>query len=357
MRIHLSGVSAGVSSSHMHKVVNLCAHGFFALLVVVAFAGSAVAAGMATGIVTEKEAVFRFPTVHDGPWRWHATNTPDDRLEYSWEIRTPGSDGKNYAFGFMLFKIPGRKEGYGPLGMLLFEGQESLWMEDAEGRGAVIEGAALTAHDENGTVVIRLADPAYLRMLFGSKPPKVKAMAWINGEKHEFDAPVRYADARQLKYSTAEMLGFDRQVRVNRADGSSFDVPKLDGQDMFGKPAVSGDTRYVGWLALFSGQGASYPQPLSLETLDDAGHVHHFTGEFGRVVGWCFGGKADTVVYMYSFSHGATPIGFDMRQIEDGKLLHRFKLVPPESGGGDGKAIRLKLPEWATCALDSSYAQ
>jgi hypothetical protein len=315
------------------------------------------AASEATGTVTGKEAVFRFPASHDGPWRWHTPDIPDNHLEYGWEIRTPGSDGKKYAFGFMLFKIPGRAEGYGPLSMLLFEGQESLWAEDAEGKGSVIEGVALSTHAENGTVVIRLADPTYLRLLFGAKPSIVKAMTWANGKKNEFDVPIRYANARQLKYSTAEVQGFDLRVRVSRADGSAFDAPMLDGQDMSGKPAVSNDTRYVGWLALYPGQGASYSQPLSLEILDDGNHLHHFAGEFGMVSGWCYGENAGTVVYMYSFPHGATPIGFDMRQIGDGRLLQRFKLTPQETGGEEDQAVRLKLPQWARCAWDSAHTQ
>lgn len=172
--------------------------------------------GDVTGAVTGKEAVFRFPAPHDGPWHWHTPDTPDDRLEYGWELRTPGSDGKRYAFGFMLFKIPGEKEGYGPLNMLLFTGQESLWTEDEYGRGSVIEGVNLTvetnpdrivlrpdnpaegtpAHPASSQdmVVIRLTDPVYLRLLFDSKPPTVKATIWADGKKNEFDVPVSYAD-------------------------------------------------------------------------------------------------------------------------------------------------------------------
>lgn len=120
-------------------------------------------------------------------------------------------------------------------------------------------------------------------------------------------------------------------LRLYRADGSQSAAPKLEEQDTFGKPVVASNQRYVGWLALFPDQGASYSQPLYLVVMDTSNRLRRFRSDFGMVFSWCFSTKGTEVVFQSSFPHGATPVEFQLRRISDGRLLRRFQLPENES--------------------------
>lgn len=139
-------------------------------------------------------------------------------------------------------------------------------------------------------------------------------------------------------------------LRLHRADGSQSAAPKLEEQDAFGKPAVASNRRYVGWLALFPNQGASYSQPLYLVVMDTSNRIQRFRGDFGMVFSWCFSPRGTEVVYQSSFPHGATPVEFEMRRISDGRLLRRFKLPESESLQNEEPAWHQQLPSWTRCA-------
>jgi hypothetical protein len=143
------------------------------------------------------------------------------------------------------------------------------------------------------------------------------------------------------------------ELVVTRTDGSKLSVPKSAGQDAFDKAAISDSGRYVGWLAL-SNLGDSYPQPLGLDVLDTSNRIQHFRGDFGMVSGWCFGKQDSTVTYTYSFPHGVTPIGFDMRRLNDGKLLRRFQMNLAKPGENDDKRVRNVAPSWTLCAWNNA---
>src|SRR4249920_980473 len=93
-------------------------------VVVLALVGSA-AAGIvlgadlqSTGVVTALAVEFSIPVAHEGPWRWDRSETPDNALEFRWEVSVESKD-EEYQFGFSLFKFPGSKEGTGNLEELL----------------------------------------------------------------------------------------------------------------------------------------------------------------------------------------------------------------------------------------------
>lgn len=139
-------------------------------------------------------------------------------------------------------------------------------------------------------------------------------------------------------------------LQLHRADGSQSAAPTLAGQDAFEQPAVASNRRYVGWLALFPNQGASYSQPLYLVVMDTSNRLQRFRGDFGMVFSWCFSPRGTEVVFQSSFPHGVTPVEFQMRRISDGKLLRRLEL--PENGSlhDEGSAWHQSLPSWAKCA-------
>lgn len=155
----------------------------------------------------------------------------------------------------------------------------------------------------------------------------------------------------------AELLSNGATLSLQRHDGSKFVAPKFDDQDFFDKPAIASNFSYVGWLALFPDRGASYSQPLYLVILDWSNRVHRFQGKYGMVFGWCFTEDGRSVVYEYSFPHGTTPIGFDMRRIEDGKLLRRFELAPIAPKDDEDAVLQAKTPRWARCAEKNARGQ
>ena len=162
-------------------------------LTLVGSAAAAVAVGaelQATGVVTPRGAEFSFPAAHEGPWRWARTTTLDNALEFRWEVGLKNSAGE-YQFGYSFHKFPGSKEGVGSLSALLNAGQASLWKLDSGG-ASLVKSARVSATAVNGRVVIRLSDLPSLRLLFGERPPVVKAFS-RTPERFEFhDVSVEY---------------------------------------------------------------------------------------------------------------------------------------------------------------------
>jgi len=159
------------------------------------------------------------------------------------------------------------------------------------------------------------------------------------------------------RFSSVKLESDGSQLLLLRTDGSTLAAPKIKDQDEFQKPAVSASGRHVGWLALYPNQGASYSQPLHVAVLGPSGKVRRFSGDFGMVYGWCFTPRGDAVVYQYQFPHGATPIGFEMRRLKDGKLIHRVRLEPVGPDDDEAQAIRANAPAWTECAQKSAAAQ
>ncbi len=163
--------------------------------------------------------------------------------------------------------------------------------------------------------------------------------------------------AEATEFRKAELMDNGAKLTISQSDGSSFLAPMLKDQDSFAAPIVSRNHRYAGWLALYPNQGASYSNPLYVVVLDASKRIHRFYGDFGMVFGWCFTKESDAVVYRFTFPHGVTPVGFEMRRIKDGKLLRSFLLDPISPDEDESKVIRAKAPIWTRCAQDSTAAQ
>jgi hypothetical protein len=163
--------------------------------------------------------------------------------------------------------------------------------------------------------------------------------------------------AASPSFARAELLDQGTFLRLYRSDGSRASAPRLEDQDSFEKPSVASNSKYVGWLALYPDRGASYSQPLSLVVVDRSNRIHRFSGTFGMVFGWCFTPDSRAVVFEYAFPHGITPVAFDMRRIEDGKLLRHFVLDPIGPDADEDEVLPTKAPQWALCAVKSAREQ
>ena len=166
------------------------------VLTLVASAAAAIAFGAElrpTGVVTGLVAEFSIPVAHEEQWRWARARTSDNVLEFSWELSIKSSDGE-YQFGFSLFKFPGVTEGAGNLDELLKAGQASLWKIGPDGAGSLVEGAMVSATADAGRVVIKLSDPASVRLLFGDRPAVAKVLTRTpdsSAESHEVSIDYR----------------------------------------------------------------------------------------------------------------------------------------------------------------------
>lgn len=126
-----------------------------------------------TIIVTADTAEFSIPVSRQESWRWYREETSDNSLEYRWEVSVMGRDGE-YQCGFSLFKYPGRKEETGSLKALLIAGQASLWKADPDGGASMLRDVNVSATAGDGFVLVRLSDPASVRLLFGNRPTTAK---------------------------------------------------------------------------------------------------------------------------------------------------------------------------------------
>jgi hypothetical protein len=169
-----------------------------------------------------------------------------------------------------------------------------------------------------------------------------------------FIAMSNSAAAASPSFARAELLGEGTLLRLYRSDGTTASAPKLEDQRSFEKPSVARNSNYAGWLALYPDRGASYAQPLHLVVVDRSNRIHRFSGAFGMVFGWCFTPEGRAVVFKYAFPHGITPVAFDMRRIEDGKLLRHFALDPIAADADEDQVLKMKAPQWALCAVKSA---
>jgi hypothetical protein len=157
------------------------------------------------------------------------------------------------------------------------------------------------------------------------------------------------AFGQQNRFTQALLARDGGSLRLHRADGSQSAAPKLEGQDAFEEPAVASNRRYVGWLALFPNQGASYSQPLYLVVMDTSNRLQRFRSDFGMVFSWCFSPKGTEVVFHSMFPHGPTPVEFKMHRISDGRLLRRLKLPEDDSLHNGEPNWHQPLPSWTKC--------
>jgi hypothetical protein len=127
-----------------------------------------------TGIVTSSTAEFRIPLTRptSGVWTWYRPATQDNALEYSWEVSVSNGVG-SYEFGFYLYKFPGSNEKQGQLQELLRAGQMSAFESSAEGQGKILPDAKVAISVENDSILIRITDPALVRLIFRDRPVTV----------------------------------------------------------------------------------------------------------------------------------------------------------------------------------------
>ena len=142
----------------------------------------------------------------------------------------------------------------------------------------------------------------------------------------------------------------EARLVITTSDGRRFEAPRQGEQDQFFTAKISADGKYVGWEAGYPGLGASYSMSVHLTVLDEANRLHNFSGEFGVVYDWCFPSqRAGAVVFSYAFPHGTNMRQFEMRRIEDHRLMASYTL--PHEERARAKAVEV-APQWLRCVPD-----
>jgi hypothetical protein len=95
--------------------------------------------------------------------------TGDNKQEYRMDV-TVKNEGREYTFGFYLWKRAGSSSGSGSLSDLITTGQKSLF-ERAESRlMTIVRDAEVKVKTKDDGVVISLKSSKDLKRLFSSKP-------------------------------------------------------------------------------------------------------------------------------------------------------------------------------------------
>lgn len=139
-----------------------------------------------TGTVTPNLVEFRIPLEQaaSASWNWNRAETRDNEAEYTWQVAVPNGSGR-YSFGFYLYKFPGSKPARGNLQTLLKAGQASVFKEDIQGRGDVIQDAKVVVSTENGRIVLRITDADLIHTIFGSRPESATINTRARGSNFE----------------------------------------------------------------------------------------------------------------------------------------------------------------------------
>ncbi|HEX6648455.1 MAG TPA: hypothetical protein VF075_02910 [Pyrinomonadaceae bacterium] len=125
-----------------------------------------------TAVVGKSEASFSLPVQQRMLWRWNQPGTPDNAREYRMDM-TLKNEGKEYNFGFYLWKHPGASPKSGSFTDLLRAGQKSLFEPSQSGRMTIVRDANVKVKTEGDRLVITVHGDKDLERLFSSRPTEV----------------------------------------------------------------------------------------------------------------------------------------------------------------------------------------
>ena len=125
-----------------------------------------------TAVVGKSEASFWLPVQPRVLWRWNQPGTPDNAREYRMDM-TLKNEGKEYNFGFYLWKHPGASPKSGSFTDLLRAGQKSLFEPNQSGRITIVRDANVKVKTDGDRLLITVHGDKDLERLFSSRPTEV----------------------------------------------------------------------------------------------------------------------------------------------------------------------------------------
>jgi len=150
------------------------------------------------------------------------------------------------------------------------------------------------------------------------------------------------------QFSSAVITAGGRSLEYRTTANSAIEAaPLLKDQTGFQDAKVSPDAKLMGWLAEYPNCCTSYAVPLELIVMDRHRRLHSFSGP-QAIFGWCFASDSKAVAFRQTALHGRSNEVFELRRVQDGKLLQRFVLVWSDP---DDESRRPQVPRWARCAV------
>jgi hypothetical protein len=142
------------------------------LLCGAAAAARAQSAGAYTATVKRDEARFTLPAPQRPDWRWRRPESKERAREYMMAVKV-SNGGRQYSFGFFLWKFPNSTPGRGSLSSLIDAGQESLFEHASNGHNLIVRDAGVKVRQDGERVIITVKGRKNVERLFSSRPAEV----------------------------------------------------------------------------------------------------------------------------------------------------------------------------------------
>jgi hypothetical protein len=125
-----------------------------------------------TAVVGKSEASLSLPVQSRDRWSWNQPGTRDNAREYRMDV-TIKNEGKEYTFGFYLWKHRGASPKSGSLSDLISAGQKSLFERSESRLMTIVRGADVKVKLKGDHLVITVRGEKDLQRLFSSRPAEV----------------------------------------------------------------------------------------------------------------------------------------------------------------------------------------
>ena len=145
----------------MHIVLLIC--------LLLTYSPPAQDAAQFTAVVGKSEASLSLPVQQRDRWSWNQPGTRDNAREYRMDV-TIKNEGKEYTFGFYLWKHPGASPKSGSLSDLISAGQKSLFERSQSRLMTIVRGADVKVKLKGDHLVITVRGEKDLQRLFSSRP-------------------------------------------------------------------------------------------------------------------------------------------------------------------------------------------
>lgn len=122
-----------------------------------------------SAVVKKDEALFSLPIPERNRWVWRRKETKANAQEYRMDV-TIKNEGRDYTFGYYLWKREGAGQESGDFASLIAAGQKSLFERTEQRLMTVVRDADVKVKVKDKSLIIQLRDKDDLKRLFSSRP-------------------------------------------------------------------------------------------------------------------------------------------------------------------------------------------
>lgn len=122
-----------------------------------------------SAVVKKDEALFSLPIPERDRWVWRLKQTKPNGQEYRMDV-TIKNEGREYTFGYYLWKREGAGQESGDFASLIAAGQKSLFERTEPRRMTIVRDANVKLKVKDKNLIIQLRDKDDLKRIFSSRP-------------------------------------------------------------------------------------------------------------------------------------------------------------------------------------------